>query len=48
LPPPESGDSRADVVLRGADGAGTQLHLDVGPTGRLGELIPGDECLRAR
>jgi hypothetical protein len=47
LPPPQSGDSRAEVVLQGAKG-GTLLHLDVGPTGRLGELIPGSECLRAR
>jgi hypothetical protein len=57
LPPPERGDSRVEVVMKPA---GMLLHLDVGPTGRLGadyldpgktirqELIPGDECLRTR
>ena len=57
LPAPESGDSRVEVVMKPA---GMLLHLDVGPTGRLGanyldpgktirqELIPGDECLRTR
>jgi hypothetical protein len=57
LPAPERGDDRVEVVMKPA---GMLLHLDVGPTGRLGanylepgktirqELIPGDECLRTR
>lgn len=57
LPAPERGDDRVEVVMKPT---GLLLHLDVGPTGRLGanylepgktirqELIPGDECLRTR
>lgn len=57
LPAPERGDDRVEVVMKPA---GLLLHLDVGPTGRLGanyldpgktirqELVPGDECLRTR